>query len=200
MDVDGTTNISADLLEIRKGASAFGVAFNSLLQPVGTIRGAQTPALTLPLQSPSCTIPPPSCGGPSVVVERDRSLTLAPGAYGSLSVRNAGTVSLSPGTFQFCSIEVGRNAAIEATGPVTMNVEGPVRFRNGSHLTVAPGASRPMLHVAGDLVRFSRHAEATAFLRAPDARVELGNGARFDGTACGVNLRSGRRAILTCRP
>lgn len=196
---DHTT--AADKLKLGNDASVFDVETNTLLAgPGATIRGTQTTA-TLPLTDPFCPIPSFSCGGPDVIVPFGGSVgPLAPGSYGRLIVSNSGTVTLAPGTFQFCSIKTGRGSSIMTTGgvPSTIQVVGTIRLLNDTFFGPDAGTPLPDVQVAGVVVRLSQNSTLHAFLSAPNALLKVGRSASVIGGFCVDTSVSDKFTTLTC--
>ena len=83
-------------------------------QRVAIRGGTGTPVL--PLSNPFCPIPSFSCGGSPVSVASGQSAALTPGSYGTVTVAKGAALVLGEGTYQFCSLKVGRNGAIVTGG------------------------------------------------------------------------------------
>jgi hypothetical protein len=193
------TVVMGDSVRIGEGSNVFRVEANQLFAQPGTIiRGGSGPAL-LPAVSPFCSIPSVPCGGPDVGLEVNQdSPPLPPGSYGTVLVRNGGTLKLAPGTFNFCRLLVGRGGSVETEGAVTINVNGPVRL--GSEASLAPVAQSPhvILNVAGSQIRFGQNSVVQAVVTAPRALLRLGRSSMFDGSFCVDMLRDDKHITLEC--
>jgi hypothetical protein len=64
-----------------------------------------------------------AAGSAAVVVDYDATLSLAPGAYGSLLVNDRGTLVLSEGTYTFSGVTVGNDTTLELSGFVRIESE-----------------------------------------------------------------------------
>ena len=196
---NGTT-VTGDRVEIGDGGNVFAVRANDFHQGNGvTVRSNVLDAPALPLGTPCCPpIPTITCGGSSVVVPHGDPVSLTPGTYGKLYVRNGGQLDLAPGTYTFCSIKAGRDGQIRPQGAVTINVEGTVKFGVSAHLE--PDAGHPAAHVnvAGRLIRFTQEAVARAFFVAPNAEIRLGRGSTVEGGFCVESAQTDKHITLQC--
>src|SRR6185369_4076168 len=109
---DGTVVVAQDVL-LGRGADVFDVVGTTVRGASGaTIRGTQTPGFFQ--RETSCAIPPATCGGDPVHVEKGGTRLLQPRMYGDLIVEDAGVVVLAPGAYAFCSIRTGRHVSVSS--------------------------------------------------------------------------------------
>ncbi len=125
-----------------------------------------------------------TCGGSAV----SSGTTLAPGSYGSVSIPNGQTLSLSAGTYYFSSLAIGAgsanagsygNLALPSSGRVTINVCGTVTFNNYariSGLTVASAANLDVF-ATGNIRMMPGSTTYGIFNSNSDVRVEGSSGA-----------------------
>jgi hypothetical protein len=199
---DGST-VAADHLGLGEGTSVANVLGGTLRKGPGVVIRGNTGTPTLPLTAPFCEIPEITCGSPDVTVPLGGSVgPLSPGSYGSLTVLRAGTLTLAPGTFEFCSLKTAAGTTITITGPepTTINVLGTFRLANASTLTPAPGAPTPTINVAGGFVRVSEKSTLQAILAAPNALLTLGRVSTVAGTFCVNASHSDKHVNLFCPP
>ena len=199
---DGST-VAADRLTLGAGTSAFDVLANTLREGPGVVIRGTTGTPVLPLTNPFCPIPSFTCGGPDVTVPAGGTIgPLAPGSYGALTVFGGGTLTLAPGTFDFCSVKTGKLTRIIMTGATqtTVDVTGTFRLANGSILTPGSGTPTPVLNVAGTLVRVSAGSTLQAFLSAPKALFTLGRSATIKGSFCVGTSHCDKQVTLICPP
>jgi hypothetical protein len=111
---------------------------------------------------------------------------------------NGATLTLSPGTFTFCSIKAGRNAAITTLGPVTVNVSGTVVIGTAARLAPASGMEPVRVNVAGKAVRVSQSGVANAAFIAPSGRISFGRDALLLGCYCTDRSKSDKHITLVC--
>jgi hypothetical protein len=198
---DGST-VAADHVGLGEGTSVADVRANTLRIGRGAIVRGNIGTPALPLTAPFCPIPEFTCGSADVTVAMGESVgPLPPGSYGGLTVLRGGTLSLAPGTFEFCSVKTGRGT-ITVTGSelTTINVVGTFRLGNGSTLIPGSGTPTPRINVAGSLVRVSHASVLEAHLAAPNALLTLGRGARVSGSFCVDMSRSDKEVQLLCPP
>jgi hypothetical protein len=194
------TFIAADTVALGLGSSVFNVLTNDLQAVNATMRGVRGLPL-LPLDPNFCPMPSFSCGGADVVVSSRTTVgPLAPGSYGRLIVLAGGTLTLAPGTFEFCSVKTTKGAIVEAAigTQTTVNVTGIVRLGNGSFFGPATDAPTPILNVAGKMVRTSQMATLQAFVSIPNGLVSFGRGSTLRGSFCADRSRTDKSVTLLC--
>jgi hypothetical protein len=199
---DGST-VAADNLALGAGTSVFNVLDNTLRKGPGVVIRGSTGTPVLPLTNPFCPIPTFTCGGPDVTVPPGGSVgPLAPGSYGNLTIFGGGTLTLAPGTFEFCAVKTGKTTGIVITGAAqtTIDVVSTFRLANASTLTPASGTPTPILNVAGTLVRVSAQSTLQAFLSAPNALFTLGRSATIKGSFCVSTSHCDKNVTLICPP
>ncbi|HKA88607.1 MAG TPA: hypothetical protein VKE22_13145 [Haliangiales bacterium] len=198
---DDGTSVSGAFVRLGNGASVFDVNADSLHTGKGaTVRGDQSP---FSAGGAFCAAPAVVCGGldKDVSVPRKGSKSLTPGTYGQVTLGNGASLNLAPGTYSVCQIRAGRNVTVEVTGATQsiINVRDEVRIQNGSSFGPVGSTPTPLLNVApGDTVRIGKHATVQAFITAPSARLDLGNGTTFTGAACVQELSAGRNVNIEC--
>jgi len=200
---DGSTTV-ADTVKIGQGTSVFRVLANRLVTGPGAVIRDGTGTPVLPLTDPFCPIPTFACGAPSVTVpDHGASGPLPPGSYGELTVLPGGTLILDPGTFTFCSVKIGTQAAVVTTGttPTTIDVAGLFRLKDGGFLGPSGGAPTPTINVSGTKVRIgAANARLQALLSAPNAEVSVGRSGGVLGTFCAATSRTDKSITLACPP
>src|SRR5262249_36216951 len=88
------TSVSGALVGLGNGASVSNLNTDKVNQGRGAVvRGVQGPFTP----GTGCTITPIECGGAAVTVAKNRSQPLAPGTYGSITLQNGASLTLSPG-------------------------------------------------------------------------------------------------------
>ncbi len=119
---------------------------------------------------------------------------LPPGTYGNLTVQNGASLSFDGGTYQFCSVNVGKNTNSTAKSSSTVNVGGNIDINNGSTFGAQCGDFTVNAAGAGS-VAFGRNAAVTMFLCAPQRSVNLGHNNDLLGRFVGdvVNADSNNR-------
>jgi hypothetical protein len=106
-------------------------------------------------------VPPKTFGNREA--QPDTTMSLAPGGYGSLSVKSRATLNLRAGSYSFDSVQVEPQAKVvidDAAGPVLVHARGAVTYR-GQILKKGNAASN---HV--DLLAIA-YGTATSFVEAP---------------------------------
>jgi hypothetical protein len=197
---DDGTSVSGAFVKLGNGASVFDVDADSLHQGKGaTVRGVLSP---FSAGGAFCAAPVVQCGGSDVTVPKKGSASLTPGTYGQVTLGNGARLNLEPGTYSVCQIRTGKHVTVEVTGATqsTINVRDEVRIDDGSTFGPVGSTPTPLLNVAGDTVHIGKHATVQAFITAPSARLDLGDGTTFTGAACVRELSAGRKVNIECVP
>jgi hypothetical protein len=197
--LDGSS-LSANRVEIGNGSSIDTVFTNDLkLGANSEVRNGTFP-VSLPLVDPFCELPEFACDeGRSVLVQPGVTVgPLQPGVYGQLRILNGATLRLAPGEFTFCDVRMGREADLQAAGPVQMNIDGSLRI--GSSSTFGPILNAPPIiaYVSGRTVRISQDGLANAEIIAPFAKGSFGRDAEFVGCFCMDTAKSDKHITLFC--
>jgi hypothetical protein len=122
----------------------------------------------------------------------DGRCQLPPGQYGTIQVRNGGTLELSPGNYDVCDFKVSRNALVQATNSV-LNVSAGGSFRVGGQSTVGQNCGDLAVFVDGTKrVTFGRGSVIAAKLCAPGAPVKLGHSNQLLGQFIGDYVTANR--------
>ena len=150
--------------------------------------GFPTPFPACDAARPVRALGPTDCEHDSV--PGNQRCDLAPGAYGRLRVMNDSRLALGPGQYTFCSVKVGREAAIEADGTTIFVPSGGVfRAGNGSEVGRECGDLEVLLQGRG-VVSFGRHALVATRICAPQAYLRLGHGNTLIGRFMADNITS----------
>jgi hypothetical protein len=197
------STVAADHLGLGEGTSVANALGKTLRKGRGAVVRGQTGIPVLPLTTPFCPIPDFACSSAAVtVLVGDSTGPLPPGTYGTLTILRNGTLTLAPGTFEFCSLRTSKRATINVTGTeqTTINIVGTFRLADGSTLVPAPGTPTPRINIAGPYMRVSHRSTLQAFVSAPSALLTLGRYATINGTFCVNQSQSDKRVKLTCPP
>jgi RHS repeat-associated protein len=126
--VSGGTISLLDRVLVNGGAIAAGIiSINSSSSVTGNVRQyATVPTLTIPALSSITT------SGNAVVVDLDQSLTLPPGYYDTLTVKDRGTLTLSAGLYTCKKLFFGPNVKVKldvsSSEMIEVQVKGDVEF------------------------------------------------------------------------
>jgi hypothetical protein len=195
---DGTS-VTGDAVLLGNGTSVYQTFANTLLAGPGSVVRGGSAAATLPIVPSFCGLPAITCGTTDVLVGPGQRLgPLAPGVYGRLQVLNGGAVTLSAGTFTFCDVKTGRDAAILTLGPAQIDVERDVVIGTNSRIGPDSGSAPVLVNVAGKMVRVSQSGEANAAFVGPDARISFGRDAHLVGCFCTDRAKSDKHITLEC--
>ena len=187
--------LSADSVQLGPGSRVAAVAANSLGKKKATI--AQEGPATLPLVEPFCPVPAFACGGQDVSVAKNKTMELAPGAYGAVTLQNGADLVLGAGTYELCALRGGKKATIAAGPSTVLNVQGTLVLGNGSQLGSAGGGPF-VVNVGGGTVKLGAKSKVTAVLSAPGAALDVGAKGQWRGGFCAANVKGGSRVRLDC--
>ena len=121
----------------------------------------------------------PACNSAKpITLNPGDSLTLAPGVYGDLDLMNSGSSSasltLSGGTYVFCSINGSRHSDIEAANPADVYVTGNIDFGPQSFTRPEQGSgvhsSEFRIFQAGGDVHAPHNSTLDLFLSSPNVQ------------------------------
>jgi hypothetical protein len=113
---------------------------------------------------------------------------LAPGSYGTITVRNGATVLLASGAYVACDVNVSRKARVLGEGVVIdVGTGGSLRVGSGSQF--GQDCGDVVVHLSGlGPVSFGRNARIAAQVCAPRASVGLGHGNVIVGQVIGDTI------------
>ncbi|HKV10608.1 MAG TPA: hypothetical protein VJ725_20875, partial [Thermoanaerobaculia bacterium] len=128
-------------------------AFYNQLTGAGTITGAQTSPLTLPVFATLPAFLTATPGTTDVNVGTNGTRTLAAGSYRDLIVGRKGTVTFTGGTYHFRTVQIDREAKLYFSAASTVRVQQKMSLLQTSTLKPATGAtidaSDIVFHIAG---------------------------------------------------
>ncbi len=131
-------------------------------------------------------------GGDDIDVQEGDSLTLPPGSYGSLEVDLEATLELSSGTYAFEEVLVSGEATLDfdlSAGGIVIEVEGDLEFEPDVVMEVAGGSAGDILFlIGGEQVILDEDGELLGTYLAPEAVIELREGARLTGALIGFEM------------
>lgn len=168
------SDLKANRIRIKNNAVVAGDVFYNTLVKQGTILGARTTPLALPvfagLPPFHSELPPP--GGVDVTVAAGGFALLPGGDYGAVSVGDGGTLIFSGGTYNLLSLSGGTNSQLLFAAPAEVRVAQRLLTGSGVVLGPEPGAGVAphdlVIYVAGINGVDGR-------LLSPPLAVEIGN-------------------------
>ena len=146
-------DVQANRVNVASGTTVASDAFYNQLTGAGTITGAQTSPLTLPVFATLPAFLTATPGTTDVNVGTNGTLTLAAGSYRDLIVGRKGTVTFTGGTYHFRTVQVDREAKLFFSAAATVRVQQKMSLLQTSTLKPATGAmidaSDIVFHIAG---------------------------------------------------
>lgn len=135
-------------------SSVFDVVKNFLIKkPTATVLGSVAPTMTVPyLTMPA--FPTVTPGTSSKSVARNQVLTLGPGSYGRVHVKNGATLTLTGGLYQIHALDVDAKGTVLFRAPTEIRVKTELATNAKVRLILDPGvaglsASQVVIYVAG---------------------------------------------------
>ena len=142
-------------------------------------------------------------GTEKVTVEKDAILTLPPGSYKDVKVKERGTLILSGqnpfGQYVFKKLEMEKDAQLQfdlSGGPVVIDVAENLEFKDNVQIVSAGDARDILFRVAGDKVELGKEGTYLGTFLAPNAEVKLGDDAALYGALYGKKVDIGKRVTL----
>lgn len=163
-----SSRVVGDTVALRSNAKVFNVYYNELINKKGVIQGTKTtplnlPALTLP------ALPSITPGTQDIELKNKQTLTLAPGSYGNITVKEGGTLILTGGVYHVNTLDIRGKTDILFRAPSQLRVKNEMDTDNGTY--IGPDPSLPGL-TASDIVIYvagtdDRGAATTTMTSAP---------------------------------
>lgn len=145
-----------------------------------------------------------SAGGPNITVVRNSTRTLAPGLYGTLTVRDGATLVLSAGSYAFDWVNVEKGAKVRAAlagGNLVVDVVHELALKDNVQMTVTGGSAANMLfRVQGGRIALAKAGNFLGTYVGPSAMVRLGEEANLRGALYGRKLVIKKNSTLIGEP
>jgi hypothetical protein len=149
------------------------------------------PVLTMPaFPSFACNAAQP------VTVPKHGSITLPPGVYGDLNVRDNATVQFLDGTYTFCNLNAGQGITLNNTPNDTFRFAGSFSVNQGG--VIGPNASP--VYVQGTTANFSVGSTISALFYAPNGQVNLGRASTLFGKFWAQTINSDWNVNINYNP
>jgi hypothetical protein len=186
-------------VRLRDRARVFGKVFSSgsIQLSNGALTDGIFPFSNVLLPAPATVDAAMPTGGPSVMLEPDRTRALAPGSYGQVGIKSRSKLQLSDGIYSLTSLMVEPDAVIELRGNVQLVIGADFTFRG--RVTYIAGATLSVVYL-GTATSFIERQFGSVRLYAPFAKVVLGaaNIESFVGAITAKQFEVAPRATLTC--
>jgi uncharacterized protein YjiK len=216
-----SSRVIGDTVLLLNRSSIFNAIDNVLLaRKNSTIRGTITNPMAVPFVVLPA-FPAVQAGTQAISVAKNKTVTLAPGAYGAVQVATGGTLVLNGGLYQVQSIELAASATIMFRAATELRVSTELSSKAKAKLILDPSvagltASQVAIYVAGrdedchdfeadddgdDAGPVSVHIGAQnvvqANIYAARGTVWLKSRTQATGAFLGVHVRVGVNAVLT---
>jgi RHS repeat-associated protein len=128
--------IHADTVLLKSKATVGDVQTNELEASKKATHGAVAGFVPLPAPPAVSAVAP---GTKSIKVEKKKTLTLSPGAFGDVKVKEKAALRLEAGVYHLGSLALESHARLESLGPVEIRIAGKLDAGHGTFLGPAPG-------------------------------------------------------------
>jgi hypothetical protein len=132
---------------------------------------------------------------------------LPPGDYGHVAFGSGNLVEFEGGDYSFLSLQFGGNTAVEVLAPMTVRVQGELRFGSGVEMGLASGVEAPDIIFLvdgianGDPVHQSGgNTVIYGTICGPQSSISIGSGSQVEGALIGKEIRFGGNVSFTARP
>jgi hypothetical protein len=195
--------VAAEVVTIGKRAVVGGdVVWGEQLNNQGTIEGTEIESMdSFP---PFEGLPPfnkPITGDAKIVVRKFGFLTLPPGRFKKITVKNNGVLVLPGGVYEAESFSTGKNAEVVYEGRTEIRLSQQAKFGKGSVFHPASDtlldAKAAVLYTAA--FKAGKGTVIHANIVAPNAIVKFGTAAALTGSAYGRSIVLGKSARVTLK-
>jgi hypothetical protein len=215
-----SSRVVGDTVLMLNRSSGDDVVDNFLLNNHGSVLGAVTTPMTMPFVTLPA-FPSVTPGGASVTVAKNKALTLAPGAYGTVRVSPGGMLILTGGLYQMLSLDLDQQATVLFQSATEIRIKTELDTGAKAKLILDPTVaglrpSQVVIYVAGDdsvchhdgadddrddAGHVSVHVGAQSLVQvniyAVNGTVWLKSKTQATGAFIGVHVRVGVNATLT---
>src|SRR5262249_24458899 len=146
-------------------------------------------------------VPAFSPGTTPVTVESNTTVTLAPGAYGLVWVKDDGTLTLSAGTYRISELSAGKRGQIHTVAGTVLLISREFGVKHDAVVGPACGAQ---IWVRSDgmgpndfSIHFSKHSEIHDRFYGPNGIISLGDDTDLFGRFIGRDVLSGWNTNVT---
>jgi uncharacterized repeat protein (TIGR01451 family) len=144
------SRVIGDTVKLGPNASVYNVSYNELINTFGSILGAQSTPLGLPV-SILPALPAITPGAQDVTVNPNQTLALAPGSYRNVTVGPNGKLNLAGGLYQIASLTLQPNAQLNCQAATEVRIKNALSATTNAF--IGPAASAPGL-LASQIVFF----------------------------------------------
>jgi hypothetical protein len=221
--LEPSSRVVGDTIWLRKGSQVYHLHSNELINKLGTILGLQQQPLALPLLTLPA-LPEITPGTSDIEVKNNKTHTLAPGRYRTITVNHGGTLILTGGIYHVSSLDVRTQTKVLFRGASEVRIKNEMdsdsRTYIGPDSSVAGlDAADIIFYVAGGDEKGRRHVEdcesgckeeevsptvvqigventVLANILAPNGTVWIKKGGKATGAFIGKRARIGVKAEL----
>jgi len=144
-----------------------------------------------------------TAAGEDVKVEKDETLSLPPGDYGKLEVKERATLNLSAGNYTFERIDVKKDATLNldvSGGPIVIRVEKNVDLHERVVMRSTGAASDILFAVAGNHVHLKKEGVYLGTFVVPGGHIDIGEDSTLTGALYGDKIEVKKRSAVTPDP
>jgi hypothetical protein len=206
-------DVQGNRVDVASGATVASDLFYNQKTGTGSVTGAQTTPLPLPVFAALPAFQTATPGATDVNVGNNGVRTLAAGSYRDLIVGRRGTVTFTGGTYNFRTIRIDREAKIYFSAAASIRVQQKLSTLQTTVLQPAAGAtldaSSVVIYVAGlngtgggltetpKVVEFGNDNVVWANIYAPDGTIWVKDRTQVRGSLVGKDVQVGPDAQVT---
>ncbi|MDH3598413.1 MAG: hypothetical protein OEU26_02100, partial [Candidatus Tectomicrobia bacterium] len=197
-----TSNIRSAKIRLGANVTVGSVFYNTLdAPPSAVILGANVDNIDLPVVADFPSIPDFSAGNDDITVAKETSLTLPAGSYDDIEVNTNGVLVLSGGDYFLNRFDLRGNAFVVVEQDTHLFIASRFEVGRETSVNYAQSPKKFAIFYAGDkTVNLRANHRVKALLLAPNAKVNIGFGAIFEGRILAKKIESQARSVLMFNP
>ncbi|RMF06328.1 MAG: DUF5011 domain-containing protein, partial [Candidatus Neomarinimicrobiota bacterium] len=198
--------LKANAVQIKKDAQIGGDVYANVLDNDGDILGSEYSPVSVPV---FVNLPPfkaAPAGSDNITVGKNQTVTLDPGDYGKVEVKDKGRLNLTGGEYHFKSLKLKKKARLRMEAESQVLVVEKVKAEKQSYIGPADGAfigaSDIILYVAGEghedegKVELGERSQTFATFYAPTSEIKVKKDAQVTGALYGEEVKVDKEAGL----
>ncbi len=194
---DDGSQVNADSMRITKDCSIWDVYANHVNPGADVVpRNSGPNPFTTPLLRANPSFPSFSCNAANpFTAEKDATVSMSPGAYGAVNLKDGSHTTLSSGVYTMCDFNAGKNASVTTSAGSELRIEKTFSISNDT--TFGPECNVPV-YVRGDgasgandnAVTFSSQTQVAGRFLTLTGHINLGDDTDLTGQFVGRNITS----------
>ncbi len=167
----------------------------------GTITENAPPPVILTTTGVTVDVNP---GTQPIVIEKNATLTLAPGNYGKLDAKEGTTLNLSAGHYVFEEFKIEKFGTINldlTNGTILIDVEKKIEMKEGVEMVLQAGSVEDVLiRLEENDLKLEKNGIYLGTFLAPNADIQLEENSSLHGALYGKKVEIKKESTLTGQP